>query len=67
MYDTLDKKWKWKWDIGEDKKNMGNLLPSEFKKMENIIKMLEYKNPIMENTVIYPRYYKSDGEDKDVR
>ncbi|MBR5517023.1 MAG: Flp pilus assembly complex ATPase component TadA [Firmicutes bacterium] len=67
LYDTLDKRWKWKWDIGEDKKTMGNLRQSEFKKMESIIKMLEYKNPIMENTVIYPRYYKSDGEERDVR
>ena len=67
IYDILDKKWKWKWDIGEDKRAMGNLEPNEFKKMEKTIKMLEYKNPIMENTVVYPRYYKSDGDYKDVR
>ena len=46
---------------------MGILLPEELKKMERLIKNFEYKYPLMENTVIYPRYYKSDGEDKNVR
>ncbi len=66
-YDNDDKRWKWKWDIGEDKMQMANMQPEEFKKMKNMIKMLESRNPIMENHVVYPRYYKSEGEYKDVR
>jgi len=66
-YEPLDRKWYWKWDIGEDKVKMGVLQPEEFKKKRGIIKMMENRNPIMENTVVYPRYYKSDGDDKDVR
>ena len=66
-YEPLDRKWYWKWDIGEDKVKMGVLQPEEFKKMRGIIKLMENRNPIMENTVVYPRYYKSDGDDKDVR
>ena len=53
--------------MGEDKTNMSKMQPEEFKKMKNMIKMLESRNPIMENTVVYPRYYKSEGENKDVR
>ena len=66
-YDFESRKWKWKWDIGEDKVNMSKIMPEEFKKMKNMVKMLESRNPIMENTVVYPRYYKSEGEYKDVR
>ena len=67
VYDKEDNKWRWKYHMGEDKRNMGILLPEELKKMERLIKNFEYKYPLMENTVIYPRYYKSDGEDKNVR
>lgn len=66
-YDEDSRKWLWKYDIGEDKKNMGKLQPDEFKKMDAMLKMLEKKNPIMENTVIYPRYYNNGGGDKDDR
>ena len=66
-YDVESKRWRWKWDIGEDKIKMTSIQPAEFKKMKNMIKMLESRNPIMENTVVYPRYYKSEGEYKDVR
>lgn len=66
-YDVRSKKWKWKWDMGEDKIQMSSMQPEEFKKMKNTIKMLESRNPIMENTVVYPRYYRSEGEYKDVR
>ena len=51
--------------MGEDKEKMGKLQPEEFKKMTTIIKNLERRNPIMENTVVYPRYYKSQEGDKD--
>ena len=61
-YDENSKKWRWKCDIGEEKKDMGKLQPDEFKKMEEILKMLEKRNPIRENTVVYPRYYKGRGE-----
>ena len=60
-------KWMWKFDMGEDKKNMGKIWPDEFKRMENMIKILEERNPIMENTVIYPRYYEREGDNNDVR
>ena len=66
-YDHESGRWRWKADIGEDKREMGKLQPEEFKKMEKMLRMLQERNPIMENTVIYPRYYVSEGEDKDVR
>lgn len=65
-YDWEESKWCWKNDIGEDKRDMGRLQPEEFKKMESMLALLERKNPILENTVIYPRYYGSGGADKDV-
>ena len=39
---------------------MGKIWPEEFKKMENMLALLEKHNPLMENTVVYPRYYKGD-------
>ena len=57
MYDESEKKWMWKRDIGEDKKKMGSLQPEEFKRMNEMLGMLEKRSPIAENTVIYPRYY----------
>lgn len=65
MYDEKTGKWKWKYDIGEDKKDMGKLQPDEFKRMESMLKLLEKRNPLMENTVIYPRYYGNRGGEKD--
>lgn len=67
QYDKTDNRWRWKYHMGEDKRSMGSLVPEEFKKMDRTIKNLEQKYPLMENTVIYPRYYKSDGEEKNVR
>lgn len=64
-YDHESGRWRWKYDIGEDKREMGKLQPDEFKKMDKMLKTLENRNPVMENTVIYPRYY-SGGKDKDV-
>ena len=57
-YDEEMGKWLWKYDIGEDKKKMGKIWPEDFKRMEEMLMMLEKHNPIMENTVVYPRYYK---------
>ena len=65
-YDEKYCGWSWKYHMGEDKEKMGKLQPEEFKKMTTIIKNLERRNPIMENTVVYPRYYKSQEGDKDV-
>ena len=59
-YDEEKGKWLWKCDIGEDKRKMGKIWPEEFKKMENMLALLEKHNPLMENTVVYPRYYKGD-------
>lgn len=64
QYDEVSNKWRWKHDIGKDKAEMGKLQPEEFKKMDAMLKMLERRNPIMENTVIYPRYYGKVGESK---
>ncbi|MBS5335478.1 MAG: Flp pilus assembly complex ATPase component TadA [Firmicutes bacterium] len=66
-YDEKSGKWQWKYDIGEDKREMGKLQPDEFKRMEDMLKLLEKRNPIMENNVIYPRYYVGGGGDEDNR
>lgn len=64
-FDESEKKWRWKYDIGKDKREMGKMQPEEFKKMDNMLKLLANRNPIMENTVIYPRYYVKSGEKND--
>ena len=50
--------WQWKYHLGDDKKKIGNLTPERMREMEIILKELEKRNPIRENTVIYPRYYR---------
>ncbi len=67
IFDEEEGRWLWKCDIGEDKRKMGKLYPEEFKRMEEMLRMLEKRNPAMGNTVIYPRYYDSMGVHKDVR
>ena len=57
-YDMAADSWQWKYHMGEDKKRIGRSAPEAMKKMEAIMKRLEERNPIMENTVIYPRYYR---------
>jgi len=66
-FDYERDKWLWKYDIGEDKERMGKIWPEEFKKMSSMLKMLEERNPLMENTVIYPRYYAREEENGDGR
>ena len=58
-YQSDEKRWCWKADFawaeglgGVDKNG------KEWKRMEELIRQLEYRNPIRGNTVIYPRYYK---------
>ena len=46
---------------------MGKRWPEEFKKMEDMLMMLEKRNPLMEKTVVYPRYYKGERNREDVR
>ena len=57
-YDAAADKWLWKYHMGEDKKRIGELSPEALKRMEEIMIRLEKRNPIMENTVVYPRYYR---------
>ncbi|MGN1334356.1 MAG: ATPase, T2SS/T4P/T4SS family [Anaerovoracaceae bacterium] len=57
-YDVASDNWQWKYHLGEDKRKTGSLSPAAIKKMEEIMKKLEERNPIRENTVIYPRYYR---------
>lgn len=63
-FDEEEKKWRWKHDIGKDKREMGKMQPEEFKNMDNMLKLLAKRNPIMENTVIYPRYYIKSGDER---
>ncbi len=66
-FDVENGRWLWKYDIGKDKEKMGKLYPEEFKRMNSMLKMLEERNPLMENTVIYPRYYRPEEGESDVR
>lgn len=59
-YDAKSDTWKWKCDIGQDKFNlvMGN--EEKLEKVVRILKELEAENPIEEETVVYPAYYKGN-------
>ena len=60
QYDMTEDDWKWKYHLGDDKKKIGSLAPERMREMEKILKELEARNPIRENTVIYPRYYRPE-------
>ncbi len=58
-YDAQTKRWCWKADFawaegisGVDKKG------KEWCRMEELIRQLEFRNPLKGNTVVYPRYYR---------
>ena len=51
------KQWHWSNHFGEDKKQKGLLYPGEIRFMENKLNELKRRNPIIGNSVIYPRYY----------
>ncbi len=57
-YEADTNRWTWQCHIGKDKNKMRRLYPSEFLEMEEVMKDLEGRNPIIEGKVIYPRYYK---------
>ncbi len=58
-YDTEKHEWEWHYHMGEDKREIAGLFPNELKEMEEEMKLLESRNPIVSETVIYPKYYRS--------
>lgn len=60
-FNFYDNTWEFKADIGIDKREIGAVYPKEIKKMMDILHMLENKNPIKDEHVTIPAYYKSIG------
>jgi len=58
-YDELSSNWNWHYHLGRDKKAFGIGNEKEINEMEDIMKKLESRNPILRETVIYPKYYRS--------
>ncbi|MBR5229750.1 MAG: Flp pilus assembly complex ATPase component TadA, partial [Firmicutes bacterium] len=52
--------WTWKSHLGEAKKQMGGLRPEDLQEMEEIMKELENRNPMIKGEPVYPRYYRPD-------
>lgn len=63
-YDPEAKGWKWKADVRwmEDIPEM-TPVRKELLKMTELLEGLERRNPLKENTVIYPRYYRPDSRE----
>ncbi len=62
--------WQWKADLLPPtymKEQKVMIAGKEWNRMEEIIKNLEFRNPLRGNTVIYPRYYQPDQRRKDGR
>lgn len=57
-YDFGTDKWKYKCDIGYDKKILGIAYPRELETMQSILRKLENNSPIEGSNVLYPAYYK---------
>lgn len=56
-YDETAGVWRWKCDMETARQTAMAGYGKEVKQMEEILGELERRNPIMGNTVIYPRYY----------
>lgn len=56
-YDAESDTWRWKCDIGEDKKLLAMGYEEPFNRFISILKKLEEENPLLGNTVVYPAYY----------
>ena len=55
------KTWKWKADLSWTENVNGlEIMEKELMRMEELLRNLEMRNPLMGNTVIYPRYYRPD-------
>ena len=62
-YDAVQDRWNWNAHLGKDKKEIGKLRTEEVQKMEHLLKELEQRNPLMEKTTIYPRYFEPNRKD----
>lgn len=56
-YDFVKEKWLWKFDIGQDKLNIGAAFPDELIEMQKNLRKLQCDNPLEGNTIIIPAYY----------
>ncbi len=59
-YDAEKDSWKWKCDIGKDKAALAMGKEKEFLRFTEMLKKLEEANPILEDNVICPSYYKGN-------
>jgi len=62
-YDAVLDRWNWNAHLGKDKKEIGKLRTEEVQKMEHLLKELEQRNPLMEKTTIYPRYFEPNRKE----
>ncbi|MEG0292271.1 MAG: ATPase, T2SS/T4P/T4SS family [Anaerovoracaceae bacterium] len=63
-YDYKTDSWKYKYDMGEDKKLLGIAYSTELQLIKETLLKLEKQSPILENNVLYPAYYKSIWRDE---
>lgn len=62
-YDAVRDRWNWNAHLGKDKKEIGTLWPEEVRKMKKLLAELAQRNPLMEKTTIYPRYFEPNRKD----
>ena len=60
QYDAERGCWNWNAHFGDDKKETGLLWPEEVQRMKSVLKELAQRNPLMEKTTIYPRYFEAN-------
>lgn len=63
-YDQQRGRWLWKADFKGFPQLSGLGYGKELKKMEEMLKELELRNPLKGNSVIYPRYYRPEIKDE---
>lgn len=63
-FDPEIDRWRWKCDMNFKQWDGISLKRRELRKMEELLKELELRNPIKGNSVIYPRYYHREETDE---
>lgn len=65
QYDAVTDSWKWKCEIGQDKKALAMGYESAFERFESTLKALEKANPLTGDTTVYPAYYIGNRKGRD--
>lgn len=61
-YSAEEDRWRWKCDIGDDKRRLAMGMEDKLSDFLSILSKLEEKSPLIGDNVVYPSYYKGNAK-----